>query len=57
MGQNYDKSTAPALNYYASKINQANLNTNDIVAAPFGADEVYNLNSEKIDKMARVEEK
>ena len=44
MGQNYDKSTAPALNYYVSKINQETLNTESIIAVPFGADEVYNLN-------------
>lgn len=44
MGTAYDKSTAPALNYYTLKINQSNLNLNDIIAAPFGADEIYNLN-------------
>jgi len=44
MGQNYDKNTAPALNYYVSKINQETLNTESIIAVPFDADEVYNLN-------------
>ena len=44
MGQNYDNSTAPTLNYYTFKTKRANLKPTDIIATSLTPDSLYNLN-------------